>query len=93
MRYERTSLGFANHEAIVNLRLLVLRASPGASAKVPGRLVERHYSLMSFSTNVPTHGPVREGTATGDGLGGPLWRASLMRCRRIKEHASSVFGG
>jgi hypothetical protein len=40
-----------------------LRASPRAYAKVPGRLVERHYSLMSFSTNVPAHGPVREGIA------------------------------
>jgi hypothetical protein len=57
-----SSVSEARHCAQSN-DLLPLRASPRASAKVPGRLVERHYSLMSFSTNVPAHGPVREGTA------------------------------
>jgi hypothetical protein len=43
--------------------LVPLRASPRVSTKVPGRPVERHYSLMSCSTNSSLNWPVREGPA------------------------------
>jgi hypothetical protein len=45
------------------VKMSPLRASPRVSPKVPGRPVERHYSLMRCSTNNSLNWPVREGPA------------------------------